>query len=95
MALKGRHGGVSWFEWPDSERLRDHETLAAAREELRDECLFWQAVQYLFFQQWKALKSYATNRGISIIGDLPIYVAGDADVWAAPEQFQLNAQGYP
>ena len=96
MALKGRHGGVSWFEWPDRERLRDPETLAAAREELRDECLFWQAVQYLFFQQWKALKSYANNRGISIIGDLPIYVAGDsADVWAAPEQFQLNAQGYP
>lgn len=96
MALKGRHGGDSWFQWPESERLREPGALRSARLELRKEILFWQAVQYLFFQQWSALKQFANQRDISVIGDLPIYVAGDsADVWAAPGQFQLNAQGYP
>ena len=96
MALKEKHGGVSWFQWPEGERLRRPEALAAAREELAGEAAFWQAVQYLFFRQWKALKAYANSRGISIIGDLPIYVSGDsADVWANSEQFQLDGEGRP
>ena len=53
-------------------------------------------MQYLFFRQWRALKRYANDRGISILGDLPIYVSGDsADVWANPRQFQLDGEGRP
>ena len=77
-------------------RLRRPGALDAAREELAEEIAFWRAVQYLFFRQWKALKEYANGKGLSIIGDLPIYVSGDsADVWANPEQFQLDGEGRP
>ena len=96
MALKERHGGASWFQWPEGERLRRPEALSAAREDLAGETAFWRAVQYLFFRQWKRLKEYTNSRGISIIGDLPIYVSADsADVWANPEQFQLDESGRP
>ncbi len=96
MALKDRFGGRPWQEWPRPLRLRQAGALAAAREELEERVWFWKGTQYLFFQQWRALKEQAGARGISIIGDLPIYVAGDsADVWAHPEQFQLDAEGRP
>ena len=96
MALKDKHGGASWFTWPEGVRLRRPEALAAARGELAGEISFWKAVQFLFFRQWKAFKGYANSRGVSIIGDLPIYVSGDsADVWANPDQFQLDENGIP
>ncbi len=91
MALKDEHGGRPWTVWEEPLRRREPAALAAARARLRGDVAFWQAVQYLFFQQWRALKQYANGRGISIIGDLPIYVAMDSvDVWASPEQFQLD-----
>ena len=96
MTLKSKNGGISWFEWPCEERLRNTEAMMKTRTELREEIVFWQMVQYLFFKQWGALKALANENGILIIGDLPIYVAGDsADVWAAPEQFQLDSAGWP
>ena len=96
MALKGKFGGVSWFEWPEELRLRRPEALAAASQELKAETDFWKAVQYLFFDQWKKLKAYANKAKVSIIGDLPIYVSADsADVWSNPEQFQLDEKGRP
>ena len=96
MALKGKHGGASWFTWPEELRLRRPAALNRARSELAGEVDFWRAVQYLFFVQWRELKRYANSLGLSIIGDLPIYVSGDsADVWANPEQFQLDENGQP
>ena len=96
MALKKRHGGAAWDTWPDEERLRKPKAIAQAQKVLAKEIAFWQGVQYLFFHQWDNLKQYANRRGISIIGDLPIYVANDsADVWASPEQFQLDRDGRP
>lgn len=96
MALKQSHGGRPWLEWPQGERLRRPEALAEAREKLAGEIAFWKRVQLLFFSQWRELKSYANGRGLSIIGDLPIYVSIDsADVWASPEQFQLDRDGRP
>lgn len=96
MALKDKFGGRSWQEWPEKLRLRREKALEAARKELEEETQFWKGVQYLFFRQWSSLKSLADGKGISIIGDLPIYVASDsADVWANPEQFQLDEEGRP
>lgn len=96
MALKDKYGGVSWFNWPEGVRMRKSRALDKARKELAREVDFWKGVQYFFFHQWTALKGYANERGISIIGDLPIYVSGDsADVWADPEQFQLDEFGRP
>ena len=96
MALKDQHGGASWFTWPEELRLRLPAALEKARTELAGEIAFWKAVQYLFFGQWNAWKKYVNALGISIIGDLPIYVSGDsADVWANPDQFQLDEKGLP
>ena len=96
MALKDQHGGASWFTWETELRLRQPAALERARKELAGEVDFWRAVQYLFFRQWNAWKAYVNGLGISIIGDLPIYVSGDsADVWANPEQFQLDKDGLP
>ena len=96
MALKSRHDGAAWFQWPRELRLRQPAALEAARQELAGDVAFWKAVQYLFFSQWRALKQYANRLGLSIIGDLPIYVALDsADVWANRAQFQLDEKGLP
>ena len=91
MAIKGKHGGGSWLDWPEAHRLRKPQAIEAVRRELAEEVRFWKAVQYLFFTQWNRLKHFANKRGVSIIGDLPIYVSSDSvDVWASPEQFQLK-----
>ncbi|MDD6057639.1 MAG: 4-alpha-glucanotransferase, partial [Clostridiales bacterium] len=61
-----------------------------------NEIRFYKMLQYLFFQQWRDLKSYVNEKGIQIIGDVPIYVAGDsADVWANPKQFYLDKEQNP
>ena len=96
MALKDRFGGVSWLEWPEELRLRRPAAMEAARKELAEELEFWRRAQHLFFSQWWDLKRYAHGKGVSIIGDLPIYAALDsADVWASPEQFLLDESGFP
>jgi len=96
MALKDAHGGRPWWEWEEDLRTRDGAALRRAGEELGQQTAFWQVLQYLFFRQWVALKEYANGRGVSIIGDLPIYVSLDsADVWAHPELFQLDEDRRP
>lgn len=92
MALKGRFDGAPWSRWPEPLRRREPAALARAARELSDAVWFWKGVQYLFFAQWGRLKRLANERGVSLIGDLPIYAAEDsADVWAHPEQFQMDA----
>ena len=96
LALRERFGGKELKDWPDGIRLRHPSALARYRAELADECAFHAFLQLLFFRQWTAVKAYANGKGISIIGDLPIYVSGDsADVWSHPEQFQLDGEGRP
>ncbi|MCA9861001.1 MAG: 4-alpha-glucanotransferase, partial [Thermomicrobiales bacterium] len=95
-ALKDRYRSVSWQDWPDDVRLRDQRTLAELEVELADTIEFYSFVQFLFRIQWAALKRYANERGIQIIGDIPIYVALDsADVWANQSQFRLHPDGSP
>ncbi|WP_294760048.1 4-alpha-glucanotransferase [uncultured Gemmiger sp.] len=91
MALKDAHGGACWQQWAEPLRRREADAVKAARKRYAKEIAFWQAVQYLFFRQWQALKDYANARNIQIIGDLPIYIALDSvDVWSDPHQFQLD-----
>lgn len=96
MTLKEKYHGASWQSWSMSLMLRIPEMLAGCREELQDAIRFHYFLQYKFFQQWTALRSYANQRGIKIIGDVPIYVPLDSvDVWSNPTLFQLDANGYP
>ena len=96
MALKEQYGGKSWLKWPESLKLREPNALEGARRELADEIGFWRYCQYWFFSQWGHLKAYAARQGVSIIGDIPIYVALDsADVWAESKQFQLDEMCNP
>ncbi len=96
MALKDANNGASWFTWKDDLRMRNPKALAKARKKYADDVAFYQMLQYLFFRQWSALKDYANQRGIQIIGDVPIYIAGDsADVWANPTQFELDENLQP
>ena len=92
MALKGENGQKSWLDWPDEVRLREPEALRRAADRLAGPIRYWKGVQYLFHRQWTALKAYANEKGVAIIGDIPIYVSPDSsDVWAGPELFQLTA----
>ena len=99
MALKNHHveheGGV-WNTWPEDIARRQEEAMTAWAEELADEIRMHKFFQYLFFTQWLELKTYANERDIRIIGDIPIFVAFDsADVWANSVLFSLNEDGSP
>ncbi len=95
-ALKDRQKGRSFLEWPKALRTRQEKALEKAKKELSEEIRFVEFQQYLFFSQWHALRSYAAQRGIRIIGDIPIYVALDsADTWADGKLFQLDENGVP
>ena len=96
MALKDEHGGAPWQDWEAPLRRREPDALDRARARLEEDRALWKTVQFLFFRQWQALKEYAGARGVSLIGDLPIYVSGDSvDVWANPGQFQLDGELRP
>ena len=96
MALKESHGGASWTQWEAPLRFREDAALKEAKQKHESEIDFHKAVQYLFFRQWELIKSYAHKKGVSIIGDLPIYAAPDsADVWARPDLFMLDSELMP
>ena len=96
MAIKEAHGGKVWTEWDKSIALREPEAVRHWSVVLETEIQAQKYFQYQFFRQWGALRRYALQRGVSIMGDLPIYVAHDsADVWAHPEMFHLDDSGMP
>ncbi|HZY40822.1 MAG TPA: 4-alpha-glucanotransferase, partial [Anaerolineae bacterium] len=94
MALKEANGGVSWNNWPEPQRKREPQALSAAYQ---SEAFQRHAFrQFLFFRQWLAVRRYTNERGIQIIGDIPIFAAYDsADAWAHPELFYMDEQGQP
>ena len=96
MALKDAHQGRSWDQWPEPAKMRQPDYLKKARGELANSIGLHQFRQFVFFRQWQRLKSYANAHGVKIIGDIPIFVAGDsADVWANPQLFALDPQRRP
>lgn len=96
MALKGVHEGKAWQDWEPELRNRDKKVLDVVSVQYEEKIRFWKIMQYLFFEQWKSLRTYANDHGVKIIGDLPIYVSLDSvDVWAHPELFQLDENKVP
>ncbi len=94
MAVKEAYGGRSLSEWDEPVRERDPKKLTELRGEYEDTIRFHKWVQYTFTCQWKALKAYANQAGVSIIGDIPIYVSADsADFWAHRDLFLLDERG--
>ena len=94
MALKTANGMKSWTEWPREYRLRDSGALERFRAENEEEIGFWKFLQYEFAAQWKKVKAYANEKGIQILGDIPIYVSADSvDAWVGGPLFELDANG--
>lgn len=95
-AIKAASDQKAWYEWEEPLRRRHEDALREARENLKSEVEAQKLYQFLFFEQWTALKNYAGEKGIKIVGDVPIFVALDsADVWCNQEKFKLNGDGTP
>ncbi|MGV8113661.1 MAG: 4-alpha-glucanotransferase [Lentimicrobium sp.] len=91
MAIKESLGGIPWYEWPDDLRLRKQPALDKSRQELEERAGYHRFLQFVANCQWMKLKSYANEKGIQIIGDIPLYVSFDSsDAWANPEVFMLD-----
>ena len=96
MACKKVYKDTAWVHWNAGLRQRDPAVLKEWRNELSSELDFHRFAQFQFFRQWEKLRDRCRRHGISIMGDIPIYVAHDsADVWAHPELFRLDEQGQP
>lgn len=96
MAIREEQGHKSWFHWPTAIRDRRPAALEQARKKLGPSIEFHRFCQFLFFQQWQDLKTYAVQHGILLFGDMPIYVSHDsADVWAHRELFTIDKHGKP
>ena len=96
MAIENQQADTAWWHWPRALREREPGALAEARRELVVEVGFWQFVQWCFDTQWAALKAHAGERGVFIMGDLPIFVAHhSADCWARPDLYELDADFQP
>lgn len=96
MALKEKNGGKAWYEWQRELLMCRESALNEARRELSDQIGFYRFLQYEFFKQWHKLKKYANEKGIEIIGDIPIYCALDSvDVWKNPLMYDLDEDKMP
>lgn len=97
MAIKEHFGNQALQKWDDKKAVaRDPKTLEKYRTMLVEQIQYFKVTQYFFFKQWSELKHYANQKGIKIIGDMPIYVAADSvEVWTKPELFQLDKERNP
>ena len=94
MALKVANKMKNWVEWDAPYRRRDKAVLAAFAAANEEEIGFWKFVQYKFSVQWQAVKTYANEKGVQILGDIPIYVSADSvDAWVGGKLFELDADG--
>ncbi len=95
-AIKRSQDQKAWYDWKTQLKMRDPGELDRVAESLADEILAEKFYQFLFYKQWAAVKRYANENGVLIVGDVPIFAALDsADVWRRREQFKLNADGSP
>jgi 4-alpha-glucanotransferase len=96
MALKEHHDGHAWSSWPEEIKLRNRLVLERYGNILAESIEYYKFLQFSFFQQWQKINDYAKQKGITILGDMPIFVAMDsADAWANPEFFYFDEQLNP
>lgn len=96
MSLKEANGGGAWSDWSEALRKREPSALEKACRDHAEDILRYSFYQFLFFRQWNKLRAYANERGIKIIGDIPIFIAYDsADAWAHPNLFFLGEDSLP
>jgi len=96
MSIKEANGGGPWSEWQESLRKRERAAMEKARSDYMESIQCQSFYQFLFFRQWNKLKEYVHDKGITIIGDIPIFIAYDsADAWANPELFFLDGKSLP
>jgi len=96
MALKDVHQQSAWMDWDQPLALREADALATARHDLAPDVRFQSWMQWVFFEQWTAVRQYANERGITIVGDIPIFVALDSsDVWVNRPLFKMDEHGQP
>ncbi len=95
-AIKDTMKGVAWQHWPEDLRKRKPATLRSATARVRGEVDFYRFLQWQFHRQWTRLRQHAREKGVGLMGDMPIFVAQDScDVWAYPNQFWVDAHGNP
>jgi 4-alpha-glucanotransferase len=93
MCLRDKHHLKPWHEWPTSFARRNSKSLSQFSRKFEDKLLYYKFIQYIFFTQWQNISEYAKSKGISLIGDIPIYVGFDSvDVWANQELFKLDTK---
>ena len=97
MAIKQHFDQISWMDWPDQDiRLRKPAAMKKYEKLLKEDVEYYMFLQFLFREQWQRVRDYASLHGVSILGDMPIYVAEDSsDVWANYEYFQLDETRHP
>lgn len=96
MAIKETFELKAWYEWDEPARNRQAAAMESYRSDLKDRMEYYRVTQYFFNQQWQALKAYANDQGIQIVGDIPIYVARDSvEMWTQPELFKVDTDGNP
>ncbi len=96
MALKQENNGMPWSEWEDAYKNRDRTAMALLDVVIKETVDFFRFQQYEFMKQWTQLKTYANEKGIKIIGDIPFYVSFDSsDTWANPEMFKFDEDNEP
>ena len=96
MAIKDAHGGIEFTKWESDIARREKKAVEKWTEKCAERIEYYKMLQYFLFRQWYALKKYANDNGIKIIGDIPIYVSADsADVWASSGEFDLDENRVP
>jgi 4-alpha-glucanotransferase len=96
MALKEHFNQRPWYQWEKPIKMRKEAALLPFHDLLAERIEFHKFIQYLFFRQWLAVKDYAHQKNIRIIGDIPLYVALDSvDAWANTDMFQFDANKNP
>ena len=96
MALKSHFDWAPWTEWERDIALHEGQALSHWHDTLREDVNYQRYLQFLFDRQWRRVRCYASDAGINVIGDIPIFVGHDsADVWGHRELFRLDDQGHP
>ena len=92
QALCARYNDSRWFSvWPEKLRVREKKTLDKAKKEEKKLCDIYSVLQFFFYRQWAAMKAYANSKGVAIVGDIPIFVAGDSvDAWTNTKLLQFD-----